>query len=263
MMPHGCKAASGFIAMNDTTNQNTALTPDSAARFATKADRTAAVAAKGAAPGIDELQRLEKAGALVMAARNALRHGRREEARAQLKQAFDITSTDGAALELLGDLFLEEGEQQKAIAIFERGRKYHPDHAAFEEKIALAHIDLEEMKRDALLKELAIKGEVPLASPRAERKPGSVAFLSLLLPGAGQWYNEEPERGAVFLGVSLLLCAAWLIPWRLDWWQLGGMARAWIGAMLLLWFVSHVMAAMDAGRGVRREAEERKRTLGL
>lgn len=220
-------------------------------------------ASKIAASEIEALQSAEKAGALVMAARNSLRRGRREEARAQLKQAFQITSTDCAALELLGDLFLEEGEQQKAIAIFERGRKYHPAHAAFEEKIALAHIDLEEMKRDALLKEAAIKGELPIASKASERKPGSVAFLSLLLPGAGQWYNEEPERGAVFLGISLLLFAAWLIPWRLDWWKLGGMARAWIVAMLLAWLVSHVASAVDAGRGVRREVEERKRTLGL
>lgn len=214
---------------------------------------------------IEALRRAEKAGALVMAARNASRKGRRDEARAQLQQALALAPTDCGALELLGDMFLEEGEQEKAIVVFERGRKHHPRHAAFEEKIALARLDLAEMETDRLLREQALAdppGEVGAASQRiSDRKPNAVAFLSLLLPGAGQFYNEEAERGLVFLLSAIVVFCAWCVPWRMNW-TMGGFAPFWIGAMLLAQLATHIAAAVDAARGAMRDVEERKRLLG-
>lgn len=228
--------------------------------------RATMVGAAAVSTDVEALHRAEKAGALVMSARNAARKGRREEARAQLQQALTLAPTDCGALELLGDMFLEEGEQEKAIAVFERGRKHHPRHAAFEEKIAEAHIDLREMETDRLLREQALADPLGGESARAEvvrdRKPNAVAFLSLLLPGAGQFYNEETERGMVYFLIAMALFCAWCVPWRMGW-AMAGLAKIWIGAMLLAQIATHVSAAVDAARGAMRDAEERKRLLGV
>jgi tetratricopeptide (TPR) repeat protein len=213
--------------------------------------------------GVEKLRREEKAAGLVMQARNMLRKGQRDQARVQLQQAFALNPADCGAFEVLGDIFLEEGEQQKAITVFERGRQHHPRHAAFEEKIALAHIDLAEMERDRILKEqLLADPAATLQGRTSDRKPISVAFLSLLAPGAGQYYNEEPERALVFFPVALLLLLAWAVPW-LGNWSMGGFERVWIGVMLAIAVIWHVIAAVDAARSAQREIEEQKRLLGM
>jgi hypothetical protein len=213
--------------------------------------------------GAERLRREEKAAGLVMHARNMLRKGQRDQARAQLQQAFMLNPTDCGAFELLGDIFLEEGEQQKAITIFERGRQHHPRHAAFEEKIALAHVDLAEMERDRILKEQLLANPTATAQGRtSDRKPMSVAFLSLMVPGAGQYYNEEPERALVFFPVALLLLCTWAVPW-LGNWSMGGFERVWIGVMIIVAVVWHVVSAVDAARSARREIDEQKRLLGM
>jgi hypothetical protein len=174
-----------------------------------------------------------------------------------------LNPTDCGAFELLGDIFLEEGEQQKAITVFERGRQHHPRHAAFEEKIALAHVDLAEMERDRILKEQLLANPTASAQGRtSDRKPMAVAFLSLMVPGAGQYYNEEPERALVFFPVALLLLCAWAIPWLSNW-SMGGFERVWIGIMLVVAAVWHTVSAVDAARSAQREIDEQKRLLGM
>jgi tetratricopeptide (TPR) repeat protein len=212
---------------------------------------------------VEELRRSDKVNALVMASRMALRRGRREEARAQLKQALTLSSTDRDALELLGDICLEEGEQEKAIIAFERGLKYHSQYAAFEEKIALAKLDLAEMETERLLKQQGVTHVLAGGQRKtADRKPGAVAFLSLLLPGAGQFYNEDTERGLVFLVIGVAFFLAWCVPWRMEL-KMGGFEKVWIGAMFLAWLATHVVAAIDAARETMRENEETKRLLGV
>jgi tetratricopeptide (TPR) repeat protein len=213
--------------------------------------------------GVEELRRADKVNSLVIAARMALRRGHREDARAQLKQAFALSSTDRDALELLGDICLEEGEQEKAIIAFERGLKYHPQHPAFEEKIALAKLDLVEMETERLLKQQGLTNLLEDGKHKtADRKPGAVAFLSLLLPGAGQFYNEDTERGLVFLAIGVAFFLAWCVPWRLGL-TMGGFEKVWIGVMVLAWLVTHVVSAIDAARETMRENEETKRLLGV
>jgi tetratricopeptide (TPR) repeat protein len=212
---------------------------------------------------VEKLRREEKAAGLVMQARNMLRKGQRDQARAQLQQAFMLNPTDCGAFEVLGDIFLEEGEQQKAITVFERGRQHHPRHAAFEEKIALAHIDLAEMERDRILKEQLLADPAATMQGRtSDRKPVSVAFLSLMVPGAGQYYNEEPERALVYFPVALLLLCAWAVPW-LSGWSMGGFERVWIGVMLMAAAIWHIVSAVDAARSAQREINEQKRLLGM
>src|SRR5690606_8529913 len=116
--------------------------------------------------------------------------------------------------ELTGEMFMAEGEQEKALRVFARGRELHPAHAAFAEKIALCHLDLDEMRREAEHRQALEQGLLsPDESPAWLNKAPSKAFgLSLLLPGAGQIYNDETERGVLLLGAWLLTSLLWYLP---------------------------------------------------
>ncbi|HEX8834968.1 MAG TPA: tetratricopeptide repeat protein, partial [Abditibacteriaceae bacterium] len=231
------------------------------------------------------MHRLEKAGGLVMAARAALRKGQRDDARAKLQQAFAIAPTDVGALELLGDLFFEEGEQEKAIAVFERGLKFHPRHVAFEEKIAIAKLDLAEMEADKLRRQHVLEhGDT---ESWQDKNPGVAGFLSLALPGAGQFYNDEYERGATFLGVAVVTFVAWFWPITAAvkrvtasfpaggnrpgfgetvstaFSNMGGVTQFLLWSMILTWIGTYLYSAYDASQLAIRAAEERKRALGI
>jgi tetratricopeptide (TPR) repeat protein len=255
---------------------------------ATVSGTTASRASGKAAPrppssSIEDMLRIEKAGGLVMVARAALRKGQREEARRNLQNAFQLNPTDVGALEILGDLFLEEGEQQKAIAVFEKGLKLHPHHAAFEEKMALARLDLAEMERDRILRQQLI--EQGDTESWQDRNPNLAAFLSLMLPGTGQFYNEEYEKGVAFLSISVLTFAAWFWPLSAAvkrvteagnispgaygglisqaFADMGGVTKFLILSMIGVWLTTYVFSAWDAARSAVRAAEDRKRNLGI
>jgi tetratricopeptide (TPR) repeat protein len=204
---------------------------------------------------IETMRRQEQAGTLVMQARSALRRGKRDEAKELLKQAFALHPTDTGAFETLADIFFEEGEQPKAIQVLERGLKYHPGHKAFEERLALAHLDLAEMERDRILREqFATQGKVDLGEVK---KPGHAALLSFFLPGAGQFYNEEMERAAAFFVAAIGSFCAWFIPMR------GAYNKPWFWLLVFVWVSVHAFASWDAAQGTRRALSERKRVLGL
>jgi len=235
-------------------------------------------------PTMAQALQSEKAGAHIMAARRALRKGNRDEARTLLKQAFAASPNDQAGLELLGDLFLEEGEQAKAVAVFERGKKLYPRHASFEEKIALAQLDLAEIEHDKILRQqFAQDGDTEAWQ---DRKPNVSALISALVPGLGQVYNDHWERGAAFLSAAIISFAGWLWPLssglraastgaakNAEKDALRDMAAALVGMspatklFLVLCFMAgmaiHAYAAWDAAQLAIRGAQDRKRRLGI
>jgi tetratricopeptide (TPR) repeat protein len=225
---------------------------------------------------LDSLKRDEEASSHIMAARNALRKGQRAEAKEFIKQAFAVKPGDATAVELLGDMFLEEGETERALALYERALQVHPKHPVFEEKAAICRLDLAEMESDKLsrttLIELGDTGKI------FERVPHKAVSLSMLVPGAGQFYNEENEKGAVFLGIGLLCALGWFYP---LWTQLSsqsipdrlnfGMAISALGggwsfmfwSCLTLWIAVYAVSMIDAGREAARFNRERRRAVGL
>lgn len=231
-----------------------------------------------------ELAREQQIADWVAKARSNLRRGQRDEARKLLQQIFALSPSECGALELLGDLFLEEGEQEKAIAVFERGRTFHPRHAAFEEKIALAKIDQQEEELDKIRRETALQ----LGDTEAwrDRKPTLAAFLSLILPGAGHVYLERYERAAAFFAAWLITLCGWYFPLRAALPAqaasaalkqnrnalaplttgisgLSGFSLLWFWLMMLLHLGVYVVAAIDASHSAKRATEQRKRELGL
>lgn len=215
--------------------------------------------------GAEELRRREQADAAVIVARKSFVRGEVEGAREQIKAAFAIDKSNAAGLELLGDIFLAEAEQEKAIQVFKRGQELHPDLVVFEEKIGLALLDIDEEKRDRDIAALLL--EQPDLLRWAERKPALAASLSLLVPGAGQAYNDEPERGALLFGGAILLFGGWYwifnsatssLPGRqiigrsgeaLA--QMGALAKLGFWALLLGWLALVAFAVSDAYQGAR------------
>jgi tetratricopeptide (TPR) repeat protein len=228
---------------------------------------------------LDAQLQSEKAGALVMAARSAQRKGDKTRARELLRQAFLIDANDCGGLELLGDLFMEDAEQEKALKIFERGLRYHPKHHAFEEKIGLCHVDLAEMRRDRdrrtqILEQGGVEKWMLLSAPRA-------FGLSAILPGAGQAYIGQNKRALTLLGLAVFTFLAWAIPLYFGLKRaaensgtrgvralLGGFQDAlsgmssfsllWFWLMVAAWVAVYTYAALDAMTQAEKINELRK-----
>ena len=235
-----------------------------------------------AAPTLEEMKRDEQVAGLVMKARLELRRGKKDDARKDIAQALATNPVDIGALELMGDVFLEEGEQEKAILVFKKGHAHHPQHAAFEEKIAVAQLDIEEMKIAEVMRQMAVSGKVP--DEMADVKPGRAAMLSLLVPGAGQFYLEQNERGAMYLGAAVLTLCGWALPlqgamrgageavrstgsimsaWSNAIASMSGGTRALFWLSMTLYSALYILSAWDAVTHIARMKEERKRALGL
>jgi tetratricopeptide (TPR) repeat protein len=221
------------------------------------------------------MRQAEKAGALVMSARAALRRGQIQETRALLQQALAIQPADLGAIELLGDMFMEEAEQEKAIQVFERGRALHPRHAAFEEKIALCHLDLAEMQRDRDAQQHLLTHGI---EKWMERSPKKAVALSLMVPGAGSFYVEENEHGVLFMGAWVLAFIAWYLPLHIGFNSLpegarhtfgavlnslNGFWQGWFWLMLAAFIVVYIMAALDSYQGAQRTNSGRNPLLGM
>jgi len=258
---------------------NKAPTQPSSTRFPTA---TAPTSVSKRAPTLEEMKRDEQVAGLVMKARLELRRGKKDDARKDIAQALATNPVDIGALELMGDVFLEEGEQEKAIFVFKKGHAHHPQHAAFEEKIAVAQLDIEEMKIAEVMHQLALSGKVP--DEMADVKPGRAAMLSLLVPGAGQFYLEQNERGAIYLGAAVLTLCGWALPlqgamrgageavrstgsimsaWSNAIASMSGGTRALFWLSMTLYSALYILSAWDAVAHIARMKEERKRALGL
>ncbi|MDQ3814548.1 MAG: hypothetical protein M3347_11430 [Armatimonadota bacterium] len=237
-------------------------------------------APKAAAFDPSEERRGEKVGALMMSARLALRRGRKDEARKLLQQVFVLNPTDVGAFELLGDIFLEEAEQGKAIEVLQRGLKHHPGHRSLEEKLALAHVDLAEMEHDRIEREQLLEhGD---RDKWLDLQPNKAFGLSLLLPGAGQVYVDNNERAAAFFIAAIGFFCAWFIPFTtalkaarlagktnlIDgisyvFAKIGPPATLMLCLLFAAWIATYFVAAFDAMRSAEYANAERRHRLGL
>lgn len=209
----------------------------------------------------------EQVGALVMTARRALRRGNKTEARNELKKALQLNVDDCGALELLGEYYMSEGEQEKALEVLERGHKLYPHHSAFEKNIALCVLDLEEMRRE---RELPTTLEDP--DQWMDRKPFISAFLSIL-PGAGQAYNGDTENAIILFCAWLLASLGWYFPLMSAFKNLprdsvhsfaaalastSSAGRIWFWLAMAVWIGLYVYAFVDAIIGAARANKRRQ-----
>lgn len=226
-----------------------------------------------------EAQRIaEKTGALVMQARREQRAGKKSAAMKTLQAALALNSTDGGALELLGDLFLEDAEQEKALKVFEHGLKHHPNHRAFEEKAALCILDLKEMERHQEKTKQVL--EYGLSSEGwADLAPNRAFGLSFLMPGAGHFYAEENERAAWILGSYVFCSLGWILPLYFGIGNAGsggakgldrvsyavsnmGLLGLWFWIMVVACIAIYGYALFDSLAAVERTNDKRKHGFG-
>ena len=240
------------------------------------------LSANGGGDDLNSLAAQEEATKHLMAARMRVRKGEREQAYNEIKRAFAAHPGDRAAIEMLGDLYLEDGETEKALTLYQRALKAHPGYVPFEEKLAICRLDLAEIEADRAAKN---SGD-PLAMLQSqmemdaiyERVPHKAVSLSLFLPGAGQFYNDEVEKGVAFLGAGLLSFVAWFYPmWteasklptsrRFDFLAaIGALSGGWsvlFWLALLTWIAVYIGSMVDAGRSAAEFNETRRRALGL
>ncbi|MEO6908152.1 MAG: hypothetical protein ABI210_09710, partial [Abditibacteriaceae bacterium] len=224
--------------------------------------------------GFQDLLRQEKVGALVMAARRALRRGEKETARQELQKALKLDVNDCGALELLGEFYMAEGEQEKAMTVLEKGHKLYPQHAAFEKNIALCILDLEEMKR---AKSHVMQLGAPDPDSWMDHKPLYAAVFSVL-PGAGQVYNGDNISAAIIFGVWVITSLLWYFPlmtalgqlplhtphtWSLALAQMSGFMR---GVFWLAFAINvgvGVYALVDAVAGAHRANARRRQERAI
>lgn len=221
-------------------------------------------------------RRSEQAGRFVIGARKAVNNGALEEAKAQLKEAFAVNPGDEKAVDVLGDIYLAEGETQKALELFEKALTRYPNNTAFQEKAAICRLDLAEMEAEKtvapLLIEAGDKGKI------FERSPQKAVSLSVFLPGAGQFYNEENEKGAGFVGAYLISTLCWFYPlWtqlatqplnqRLNFSMamanLSGFGSFALKVGMLVSLIVYVASLYDAGKVASKWNLERRKSLGL
>ena len=237
---------------------------------------------------LDNSRRAEEAGKIVMTARMNLRRGQRSETKKLLAQALKIDPSDISALDMLGDMFFADGEQEKAIQVFTHGLKFHPEHAVFEEKLALAKLDIAEMERDQVMKESALQNAIengldPGFDKLLDKKPSLALGLSAVVPGAGQFYNDEWEKAGVYFVLWLASVCAWSYPLMTQMRALfnnakgrrvvpgigdgiaamSGAVQFFFWLMLLTCIGVIIASAIDATVSATRLNEARRRELGL
>ena len=231
---------------------------------------------------LNSLAAQEEANKHLMAARMRVRKGEREAAYGEIKRAFAAHPGDRGAIEMLGDLYLEDGETEKALALYERALQAHQGYAPFEEKLAICRLDLAEIEADRAAKTsgdpLALLQSQAQLNQIYERVPHKAVSLSLFLPGAGQFYNDEIEKGALFLGGGLLCFIGWFYPmWtqasklptsqRFDFaTAIGALRGGWnvlFWLALLTWVAVYIGSMVDAGRVAAAFNQGRRKVLGL
>lgn len=171
-----------------------------------------------ARPEVAEQIKRERANTAMTAVRLAYRRGHAEEAFRQCREVLLIDDTHAEAHEVMGDLLRDQNKDEAALEEYRRALELDPNRASAEEKVGIIAIE-----RDGLLRfEQRRMTLVADATKRQleERKPGIAALLSALIPGGGQWYNEDQPRACLIFGVAMASLFLSLYPTINAWTEL-------------------------------------------
>jgi len=156
---------------------------------------------------LDELERDHELGELVRRARRAISMGRLDQAEQAAARAAELAPGSTTVEELLGDVAMARGQFVAARDHFHRALEIEPANADAEEKYGEAVLrigsvtHLRERMEDAV--------ENPEEYEGFRRNPVAAAFWSVI-PGLGQLYNHEYEKGLAMVGAAAVLLA-WVL----------------------------------------------------
>lgn len=117
--------------------------------------------------------------------------------------------------EQMGDLLTSQSKWEEARAAFGKAHELDAARASAEKKFAQMTLRVADEKA---LAKLGVSGGAGLDAlaplePIAPRKPGLALISSMLLPGLGQFYNGETNKGIICLGIyAASLILARLLP---------------------------------------------------
>ncbi|MEA3400093.1 MAG: hypothetical protein U9R79_02500 [Armatimonadota bacterium] len=181
---------------------------------------------------LEEMQRQHELGRLVSRTKRAIDMGRLQQAQQFAHQAAELAPDTTTVEELLGDLAMAKREYTAARDHYQRALEIEPINADAEEKLGEAVLHIQEGSRLRQRMEEAV--DHPEEYKGFRRNPVLAAFYSVI-PGLGQLYNHEYEKGLAMAGVAMLLLA-------------------WILSKLLTYFGVNLIATRATNPQLEREA---------
>ncbi len=159
------------------------------------------------ADALEEMEREHELSELVRRARRALSMGRPDQAARLAEEATAVAPDSTTVHELLGDVAMAQGNVSVAREHYERALEIEPANADAEEK--LAEIVLRLGSSERLKQRMTEVVENPEEYRSFTKNPVVAAFYSVI-PGLGQLYNQQYEKGLA-LAASAMLLLAWVL----------------------------------------------------
>ena len=142
----------------------------------------------------------EEATKLLRVAHVAQMRGDVKTAEDRVRQALQIKPDDAEAYAVLGEMLLARSDAPGALEQFKRAKELRPDVDRYEAGYAKATLAVAEIERR---KAMAVNAAALGSTPVAPRNPMLATMASLVIPGAGQAYNGQWAKAALFLLVWL------------------------------------------------------------
>jgi tetratricopeptide (TPR) repeat protein len=137
---------------------------------------------------------------------NILRlRGQAEEAEQCCRAALELEPQEATAHELLGDLLRERGRLEEAAERYQSALAAAPERPSAERKYAEVALELADRQR--LRDQAAFLLANPPSQVQHRRNVTLAVLLSGLFPGLGQFYNQQPVKGAILVGAALVCLA--------------------------------------------------------
>jgi tetratricopeptide (TPR) repeat protein len=131
------------------------------------------------------------------------------EAEEDCRKALSMSPNDVVVRELLGDILYEAGKLDSARNEYKIAMELSPGKASVETKYAKVILEIAEREREKAIARDMI--ENPQKYLRQKRNP-SLAAISAIIPGLGQFYNGDLIKALIIWGVMLLFFASWALP---------------------------------------------------
>lgn len=154
-----------------------------------------------------DIDREVKLGKLYTSARRALNRGKIEQAAVIVEQIVALAPDTTSSEELLGDVAMAEGRKVEARDHYQRAMEIEEANADAERKYGEAVLAI--AQGASFRKRVEEVADSPEGYQRFRKVPWMAAIYSII-PGAGQIYNREYEKGLALVAGGLILLS-WIL----------------------------------------------------
>ena len=140
--------------------------------------------------------------------------GQTGDARQTLQNALHMAEGKATApiYELIGDLLAGEEKYTDALAAYDQAHQADIARASAERKFATMTLRIADAKAERSIADAMLRGDSIAdlittgaleSTGRGKRNAGMAMFLSIIMPGFGQFYNGQIVKGAILVGIFL------------------------------------------------------------